>query len=197
MKSVEIPFDITLKSHLDDKLKDFNVVFKTETMDELVHKDLLINMANANAKLRIANLLLAFHSLLRRHGLSWILENNQETTSYHFLSAVCPQNLRDRPQSDLKFSHHELRKNSKILWPMPKSFPKRCNFSIVTRQVGTDPKTRKITTNAVEITMGFPVRQTLRQTRLTILTETFLYVSTFLTRNAIFGIFEELSRLPR
>lgn len=56
---------------------------------------------------------MSYHELLRRHGLSWIVNDNPKVAVQHFLSAVRPDSLRARLESDLEFSHHHLRKYCK------------------------------------------------------------------------------------
>lgn len=113
VKSFESLSDNTLMSYLDGKAKESKVVVTLETLDKLVSKNLRTNMADTNAKSRIENLFVAYHSVLRRHGLSWILEDSPKIAVYHVLSGIRPQNLQNRLQSDLDFSHHELRKDFK------------------------------------------------------------------------------------
>lgn len=93
VKSVESLSDNTLRSYLDDKAKDSKVVVILENLYKLVNKKLRINMADTDAKSRTENLFVAYHSLLRRHGLSWTLEDNQKIAVYHILSAICLHNL--------------------------------------------------------------------------------------------------------
>lgn len=85
------------------------VVF-LEKVDEIVKAELRTNMDDSNAKSRMENLFVSYHALIKRHGLSRILEDNQKFAVYHVLSAIRPNILKERLTSDLEFSHHELRK---------------------------------------------------------------------------------------
>ena len=51
--------------------------------------------------------------ILAKNGLTWFLEKNQKLAVSHVLSAVKPQTLKDRLESDLEFSHHQLKKDFK------------------------------------------------------------------------------------
>ena len=52
----------------------------------------------------------SYVSLLRRHGLSWVIETKPKTAVAHVLSAVRPLNLQDLLQSDLEFAKSDCKK---------------------------------------------------------------------------------------
>lgn len=105
--------DTRLRAYLDDKAVESKEVVTLDVLDDLVAKELRINMADSNAQSRIENLFISYHTLLRRHGLSWLLTDNQKLAVHHVLSAIRPEILRSRLESDLDFSHHHLRKDFK------------------------------------------------------------------------------------
>lgn len=54
-----------------------------------------------------------YHCLLSQNGVKWIIEENQKLAVSHVFSAIRPQSLRERLESDLSFSHHSLKKDCK------------------------------------------------------------------------------------
>lgn len=52
-------------------------------------------------------------TLLRRNGLSWVIEENLKIAVKHVCDAIQPKLLRKRLESDLGFSHVTLRKDFK------------------------------------------------------------------------------------
>lgn len=68
-------------------------------------------MRNKDSSSRMESMFIQYHTLLRKHGLVWLLEDNQNKAVHHVLSAIQPSKLRNRLHSDIQFAHHELRKN--------------------------------------------------------------------------------------
>ncbi len=69
--------------------------------------------SDKSATSRITTLLCDYITLLRKHGLSWILSDSQKVSVYHVLSAIRPYTLQNRLRDDLDFSHHHLKKDFK------------------------------------------------------------------------------------
>lgn len=67
-------------------------------------------MKNSNAKARMQDLFSSYHTILRGNGLGCIVKDNQKVAVSYVLSAIRPQTLKDRFESDLSFSQHSLRK---------------------------------------------------------------------------------------
>lgn len=55
------------------------------------------------------SLFIDYHTLLRQHGLSWLVTKNQKVVVQHVLGAIKPSKLRQRLKSDLVFSKHALK----------------------------------------------------------------------------------------
>eukprot|EP00177_Eucheuma_denticulatum_P007332 GFKZ01013345.1.p1 GENE.GFKZ01013345.1~~GFKZ01013345.1.p1 ORF type:complete len:218 (+),score=13.70 GFKZ01013345.1:592-1245(+) len=68
-------------------------------------------MTGRKERSRMLSLVDAYHKLLRRNGLGWLLKENQKVAVLHVLSAVKPRTLCYRLQSDLEFSQHGLKKH--------------------------------------------------------------------------------------
>lgn len=52
--------------------------------------------------------LATFHTLLSRHGLQWLISDNQKISIQHVLSVVRPALVKERLESDISFFHHKL-----------------------------------------------------------------------------------------
>ena len=109
--TVEQLTDERFRAYLDSKAEESKEVVSLSKLDELVSQELRTDMRDANATSRIQNLFINYMTLLRRHGLSWIIKENQKVAVGHVLSAIRPTSLQSRLDSDLQFSHHDLRKN--------------------------------------------------------------------------------------
>lgn len=69
------------------------------TLDKLykiVKDELRTNMRNSDATARMQDLFANYHTILRRHGLGWIIKENQNFAVTHDLSTVAPQSLKER-----------------------------------------------------------------------------------------------------
>lgn len=82
-----------------------------DSLDKLVEDQLRIDMTDKDSRSRIENLFVSYRSLLRRNGLTWLTQDNEKIAVYHVLSAICPELLRVRLESDLEQSHYDLRKD--------------------------------------------------------------------------------------
>ena len=105
--------EIDLREHLDQKAQESQETITLETLDEIVDINLRMNKKDKNSKSRMESLFVSYHSLLRRNGLSWLIEPNPKVAVYHVLSAIKPKILHDRLSSDLQFSKHSLKKDFK------------------------------------------------------------------------------------
>lgn len=54
---------------------------------------------------------MSYKSLLRRHGLSWVTEHNENVAVYHVISAIRPDAFRAHPELDLEISRYDLPKD--------------------------------------------------------------------------------------
>lgn len=111
--SFEDMTDTQLRKYLDDKAEESKDALTLDGLEELVRKKLKMNMDNRNAKSRMQGLFASYHSLLSQNGVKWIIDENQKLTVTHVLSAVRPQSLRERLESNLSFSQHALKKDFK------------------------------------------------------------------------------------
>lgn len=58
-------------------------------------------------------LLVDYQKILRRHGVSWTLQENKKVAVVHVLSAIRPHSIKVRLESDLEFSKTSLKKDFK------------------------------------------------------------------------------------
>lgn len=76
----------------------------------LVKKTLLMDMRNSNPCSRMKNLFPDYHTLLRKNGLIWIMDEPEKVAMQHVLSAIRPAKLRTCLESEIEFAHHNLKK---------------------------------------------------------------------------------------
>lgn len=97
-----------LRDYLDESAAESKDTATLEGLDELVTQELVMDMSNLSAKFRMQNLSIDYHSLLTKGELKWIVSDNQKLAVSHVLSAIYPESLRARLQSDLPISHYDL-----------------------------------------------------------------------------------------
>jgi hypothetical protein len=56
-----------------------------------------------------------YSSLLRMHGLSWLIKENPKVAVWHIVDALKPKSLQARVRGDLEFAHVHLKKNFLLL----------------------------------------------------------------------------------
>lgn len=103
--------DEQVRNFLSKRAEESKEVVTLEKLDGIVSRELRTNMRNTNAAARMQDLFTNYHTILVRNGLKWIIKDNQKVAVYHVLSAIRPNSLKERLESDLAFSHHDLRKD--------------------------------------------------------------------------------------
>lgn len=101
--------DSTLRVYLDSKSTERSDNMSVESLDALIKKELKADMSDKSAPSRMENLFIAYNSLLRRHGLSWLTRKNPKMAVRHVLSAIKPDSLRTWLKSDIKLRHLDLK----------------------------------------------------------------------------------------
>lgn len=74
-----------------------------EGLENIFEKNLTMDMTVSSSKVRIRSLFVACHSLLRRNGLSWVIEDAQKIAVDHVLGSIKPASLLNLSKSDLAF----------------------------------------------------------------------------------------------
>lgn len=100
-----------VRSFLESRAKESKEIITLKKLDKIVAEELRMNMWNTDATARMQDLFSQYHTILRRNGLKWIINENQKIAVGQVLSAIQPLVLRDRLTSDLLFSHHHLKKD--------------------------------------------------------------------------------------
>lgn len=103
--------DTVLRKHLEAEAIDSKEALSLDALDEIVNRELRMDMANPNSRSRMQTLFVSYHKLLRRHGISWVLDDNEKVAVSHVLSAIRPKSLQDRLKSDLEFARTDCRKD--------------------------------------------------------------------------------------
>ncbi len=105
--------DEKLRSYLEGKATESKDTITLNSLNALVSKNLRTNMHDPSATSRMQSLFIQYHTLLRKHGVQWVLVDAQKVAVQHVLSAIQPKSLQDRLRSDLEFAHYHLRKDFK------------------------------------------------------------------------------------
>jgi hypothetical protein len=77
-------------------------------IDELVTKSLRINVREKDAHMRIMRLFADYASLLREHGIYWLIAKNPKKCTKHITNALRPEELKRRIESDVNFKDTSL-----------------------------------------------------------------------------------------
>lgn len=96
--------DSVLWTYLDNESKKTKKIVTLDVLDELVKKELRMNMVDSNANSRVKNLFTIYLSLLHCNGLKWLIKVSQRVVVFHVLSAIWPKKLRAQLESDLSLS---------------------------------------------------------------------------------------------
>ena len=105
--------DKVLRAFLEKNAAESKESISLESLDNLVKKDLHMDMSNREARSRMQSLFVSYHALLRRHGADWVVNDVPKVAVRHVLSAVKPRSLYDRLDSDIQFAYNDLRKDFK------------------------------------------------------------------------------------
>lgn len=92
------------------KADESKELVSVDALDKIVEQELKMKMTDQNANSRAEILFVFYHSLLRRMGLTWLLQSNQRFCVYHVLSAIRLHMLQDGLTSDLEFVQVNLKK---------------------------------------------------------------------------------------
>ena len=105
--------DADLRSYLETQARASKQAMTIDKLDRFVKADLRINMRDEDSVSRTRNLFVSYHALLRKHGVSWVMEENPKIAVRHVTSALRPEALRSRLESDLAFGYVHLQTNFK------------------------------------------------------------------------------------
>lgn len=111
ISTVEELTDALLRDYLNGEAQESKEVMNLHSLDDIVKKELRTDMSDSNAKSRMRNLFVSYRAILKRHGVAWLLEDNQKVAVDHVLSAIRPTSVKERLESDLEFAKYELKKN--------------------------------------------------------------------------------------
>lgn len=79
---------------------------RTDSLDGLVRKTLRTDMTDKNTRLRIKNWFISCRSILRGHGLSWIIDYKQKGRFLSYIG-IRPDSLCAQFESDIELSQYE------------------------------------------------------------------------------------------
>lgn len=96
--------DRELRDYPDKETVQSMTSLSQETLNRFVRLELGVDCQNRNDVSRLRNVFGAYHALLRRHGLTWLTDNNPRVAANHVIDAVQPESLRRLLLSDTKFA---------------------------------------------------------------------------------------------
>lgn len=105
--------DAVLKTYLESEAEVESKTSGIEKLDELVEKNLRMDMRNPSCMSRMKDLFVCYNLLLKNNGLSWVKEKTPKLAINHIVSAIRPKNLQIRIERDLKYTKSELKKDYK------------------------------------------------------------------------------------
>lgn len=103
--------ETALRSFLEGKAQESRKSLTASDLDVLVESELIMDMSIRSARSHMELLFMSYISLLLRNGIKWVLDSNQKLAVTHIATAVRPNLLRKRLESDLGFAHTEVGKN--------------------------------------------------------------------------------------
>ncbi len=107
--------DEVLRTHLDSIAEESEITIYREKLDLIVEQDIRMSMKNSSVRSRMQALFLSYSTLLRLHGVAWVLETNTKVDVSHVISANRPHSLTARLEYDLKFRSVIYEKTSRLL----------------------------------------------------------------------------------
>jgi hypothetical protein len=99
--------DTWLQSHREIRRDALSI----SQVNLIVTRSLRINMAEKDAAQRIVMLFADYTSLMRVHGLSWVIAEHPKVAVGHLVAALRPVPLQRRIREDLEFSYEPLAKD--------------------------------------------------------------------------------------
>jgi hypothetical protein len=111
VKEVSEVTDGTLRKWLDSHRDIKKDGMTAAQVQALVSRSLRINMAENDCEQHILMLFADYKSLLRLHGMAWVVKDNTKMAVGHITDALRPGVLKKRIKDDLTFGYTELRKD--------------------------------------------------------------------------------------
>lgn len=76
ISSTEELTDKILKDYLESLIEDKRMCMSTSAISKIVSKNLYMNMTISHTRARMQMIFISYESLLKRNGISWLLESN-------------------------------------------------------------------------------------------------------------------------
>ena len=105
--------DLFLRAHFEGKAKESENPVTLEALNDIVERELEMNMKDKNARSRKETFFVSYHPILRRNGIAGLLDANQKVSVAYVLSPIWLKTVKDRLESDLEFAHHKPKKDFK------------------------------------------------------------------------------------
>lgn len=116
--------DMQLPKFQEKKARDLKEVVPIDTSENLVEEEIQINMTDRDSRSLTETLFVSYLSLLRRHGLVRLRDDNEKVVVYHVLFAILPESKHALLNCNWSFCISICARNSRDLWHMPSNFMK-------------------------------------------------------------------------
>lgn len=104
-------FWIRLRTFLDLEVEEFKTITTVSDINGLIEKELRNDMSLRCIRSRMEPLFVAYSPFLCGHDFKWVKDINPEIYVGHVVPTIKPQQLRTRPQDNLKLAYKNLRMN--------------------------------------------------------------------------------------
>ena len=94
---------------MDKESVDSSTIVTATDLEQMVQKHVRMNMTVKSAKGRMKLLFMAYKSLLRQNGMSWVTSKNPKTAIRQVISVIKPVQLKTRLEQDIAFSKSDLK----------------------------------------------------------------------------------------
>eukprot|EP00171_Calliarthron_tuberculosum_P009515 IDg9515t1 len=91
-----------LRAYLEPKAVESTDNTSIELLDELVRKELMMDMSDTNAMVRMQKFFILYHTILRRYGLKWLPKSNAKVSVKPFLTLSVSPKRRNSSTSALR-----------------------------------------------------------------------------------------------
>lgn len=123
--------DVALRAYLDNTTVESKDVATIGALDKLAEEQFHTDMTDKDGRSRIETLFVSYKTLLRQHGLPWIVDDKEKLAVNHVLYATNPEPLRLRLESHLERSYSHFQKTFRGLWLMLLSCQKISSWLIM------------------------------------------------------------------
>ena len=101
--------DEQLRTYLKIESIDSSMIVTAPDLEQMAQKHVRMDMNIKSAKGRMKLLFIAYKSLLRQKGMSWVTSKNPKTAIRQVISVIKPVQLTTRLEQDIAFSKSDVK----------------------------------------------------------------------------------------